>query len=96
MIKSRARSLTSGVVLYIRGNSGDRSSITRATQVQQKTENAIILLSVSLASFILPAPRSCPTMIATESPKAINTILNTLLMVLEIFSPATTFSPRTE
>ena len=70
--------------------------MTIATPVQHITEKAIILLSVSLAFFISPAPKSCPTIIATESPSAINTILNTLLMVLEIFSEATTFSPRIE
>ncbi len=72
--------LSIGIVKALE-NSGAITNITAATQVQQNTENAIILLSVSLASFILPAPRSCPTTMATESPSAINMILNTLLMV---------------
>ena len=96
MIKYFASSLASAFVLYRFGNNGDSTSIAKATIVQQNTENAIILLSVSRASFILPAPSSCPTTMATESPRAMNTILNTLFTVFEIFRPATTFNPRIE
>ena len=62
---------------------GATVSMTNATPVQHITENAIILLSVSLAFFMFPAPNSCPTTMATESPKAMNTTLKTLLMYLQ-------------
>ena len=61
IIKYFASSLASAFVLYRFGNNGDSTSIAKATIVQQNTENAIILLSVSLAFFIFPAPNSCPT-----------------------------------
>ena len=41
--------------------------------------------------------RSCPTMMATESPRAINTTLKTLFKVLEmLLGSASTFNPRME
>ena len=59
-------------------------------------EKAISLRSVSLASSILPAPSKRPTTMDTEEPSAIKVMLNRLIMVLEIFIPATTPRPRTE
>ena len=96
IMKYLASSLDAGFVLYNCGNKGAITNITSATPVQHITENTIILRSVSFASSIFPAPKSCPTTIATESPKAINTTLNRLEMVFEIFIPATTFIPLTE
>ena len=94
IIKYFASSCASRLVLYSFGKNGATISMTNATPVQHITENAIILLSVSLAFFIFPAPNSCPTTMATESPKAMNTTLKTLLMVFAIFCAATTFNPR--
>ena len=95
-MKYVASALASLLVLYSSGKNCANKSMKTAITVQLITEKAIILLSVSRASFILPAPRSCPTMMATESPKARNTMLNTLLIVLEILSAAMTFNPRIE
>jgi len=75
---------------------GATSAISAPITMQSNTENVISFVSVSFASSILPAPRSCPTMMATESPSAMKTTLNRFEIVLEIFIAATTFSPRTE
>ena len=54
IIKYFASSLASAFVLFRFGNNVANTSIAKATIVQHNTENAIILLSVSRASFILP------------------------------------------
>ena len=64
--------------------------------VQQATEKAISFLSVSFASSILPAPRSCPTMMDTAFPMEIKATLNRLEIVDEMFRPAITASPLME
>ena len=91
-----ARDWTSPEVLYINGKNGDikASRLPHTKQVETVKNNNF--RSVSFASSILPAPNSCPTIIAMAPPIERNTTLNRFETVLEIFSPATTDSPRTE
>ena len=60
------------------------------------TAKAISFRSVSLASSIFPAPRSCPTMMDTALPMATNTTLNRLEITVEMFRAATASSPLVE
>lgn len=63
---------------------------------QLATEAKISFVSVSFASFSFPAPKSCPTIIASALPIAINTTLNKFVIVEEILIPATAASPLVE
>ena len=58
--------------------------------LQEAVEKAMSLRSVSTASSIFPAPRSCPTMMATDEPIDMCTTLNRLAIVCEILSAETT------
>ena len=69
-IKRSARERTSGVVLYMRGNRAATGTMSAPMIRQLPTEKARSFVSVSRASSIFPAPRSCPTMIATAFPRA--------------------------
>ena len=96
LMKPQASSFTLSSELYNSGNTPASMKSTIPSSKLDPTENVISFVSVSLASSSSPAPKSCPTRIATALPIAINTTLNRLLKVEAIFSPATASSPRLE
>ena len=95
-MKLVASDLISSVVLYIWGKSPPTRSMTAAITEQQNTLNTIILLSASFAFSSSPAPRYCPTTMLMHAPSCINTILKRFVIVVAMFKPAITESPRTE
>ena len=94
-MKTLASSLMLSSVLQIEGNILPNSIIRTEIPAQQLMLKNIILLSASLASSSLPAPRSWPTIMEMLPPSCRQTMLNRLLMVEEMFWAATTSSPRT-
>ena len=94
--KEVAKARTSSVVLYTFGNNGAAAATAPPSTTHTTTEKAIIRPATSFASSILPAPRICPTITEIALPIAINTTLNRLEIVVEIFSAATVCKPRTE
>ena len=90
-------SLVNGIWTYaeeefFQGLKGAYSTLKQDVKEKYGAENIIVL--VSFASSLRPAPKSCPTIMETLLPTAIYTMLNTLTMVDVIFCAATTASPR--